>query len=289
MNNFVIGLKRFFTNKNVVTIILVLVILGILYYGYSSSIKKQTNPVNMPVAAHTISSRTQVTDEDVMYTTVANSMIGEGAIRNSNDIIGKYTNVNVTIPTGSIFYSEWLSDEDDIPGNWIEQLDYKKGELGYYMDVSVESTLGKSVLPDTYIDIFMKATDENGTVMFGKLMKNVKVLVVHDGDGNNVFDNAAEIGTPSKIGFAVSQDYYILLKKAEYLDVELVLAPRGSTIPSQDYVIVTSSTLRDYIDAQTITVEEDIIAEEINDNDKNNENQDNAEGNTDQNNQNATE
>ena len=58
---------------------------------------------------------------------------------------------------------------------------------------------------------------------------------------------------------------YILLKKAEYLAIDLILTPRGSTVPSQDYVIVTSATLRDYIDAQTITVDEDIIAGEVDD------------------------
>ena len=54
-------------------------------------------------------------------------------------------------------------------------------------------------------------------------------------------------------------------KLNEYLgkrNIDLVLAPRGSTVPTKDYVIVTSSTLRDYIDAQTITVEEDVIVEE---------------------------
>lgn len=263
MNNFVIGLKRFFTNKNVVTIILVLVILVVLYIGYSGSIKKQTNPVNMPVAARKINPQTQITNEDIRYTQVANSMIGDGAVRASGLILGKYTNINVTIPEGSIFYSDWLVDSKDIPGNWIEQLDYEEGELGYYMSVDVESTLGNSVLPDTYIDIYMRVADENGTPMFGKLMKNVKVLVVHDSEGKNVFDNTSELGTPSKIGFAVNQDMYILLKKAEFLNIDLVIAPRGVTVPTEDYVIVTSATLRDYIDAQTITVEEDVIAEEI--------------------------
>lgn len=263
MNNFVIGFKRFITNKNVVTIILVLVILVVLYFGYSSSIKKETNPVSMPVAARTINPQTQITNEDVTYIQVANSMVGEGAIRASGNIIGMYTNVNVTIPEGSMFYSEWLAKSEDVPGNWIEQLDYDAGELGYYMSVDIVSTLGNSVLPNTYIDMYMKATDENGTVMFGKLMKNVKVLVVHDSNGENVFKNTAEVGSPSKIGFAVNQDMYILLKKAEYLNIELVLAPRGSTVPTEDYVIVTSATLRDYIDAQTITVEEDIIESEI--------------------------
>lgn len=262
MNNFIIGLKRFFTNKNVVTIILVIVILIVLYFGYSGSIKKQTNPVNMPTAAQTINPKTKITEEMIVYKSIAASMIDENAIRYSTQILDRYTNVNVTIPAGSLFYKEWLVDEDNLPGNWIEQLNYEKGELGYYMSVDVESTLGNNVLPDTYIDIYMKAQDENGTIMFGKLMKNIKVLVVHDDGGNNVFD-VGEESFPSKLGFAVTQDYYMLLKKAEYLNIELVLAPRGVTVPSQDYVIVTSSTLRDYIDAQTITVEEDIIAGEV--------------------------
>ena len=99
-----------------------------------------------------------------------------------------------------------------------------------------------------------------------KLLKNVKVLVVHDGSGNDVFQNASSVSSPSKIGFAVSQDLYILLNKVEYLgDVELIITPRGSNIPNQDYIVVTSATLRDMIDAKTITVEEDVVVEEVQD------------------------
>lgn len=265
MNNFVMGFKKFITNKNVVTVIGVLVVLGILFWGYTSSIKKETNPINLPVAAKKINAKTQITNEDIAYTQVPSRMVGEGVIRSSSQIIGKYANINVTIPKGSLFYKEWIVDANDIPGNWIEQLDYEAGELGYYMDVNIENTLGNNVLPNTYIDIYMKANDENGTTMFGKLLKNIKVLVVHNGNGQDVFRDSANIGSPSKIGFAVSQDLYVMLKKAEYLNIDLVLAPRGSTVPSEDYIIVTSATLRDYIDAQTITVEEDIKPDEIED------------------------
>lgn len=273
MNNFVIGLKKFITNKNVVTVIGVLLVLVILFFGYTSSIKKETNPLNIPVAAKKINATTQITSKDVVYEKIASSMVKEGVIRTSGQIIGKYTNINVTIPKGSVFYSDWIVEADKIPGNWIEQLDYETGELGYYMDVNIENTLGNNVLPNTYIDIYMKAEDENGTPMFGKLLKNIKVLVVHDSSGNNVFNDSTNVGKPSKIGFAVNQDLYVLLKKAEYLNVELVLAPRGSTVPSQDSVIVTSATLRDYIDAQTITVEEDILEEEVENTDQEDLNQ----------------
>ena len=260
MNNFVIGLKRFFTNKNVVTIILVIVILVVLYYGYSSTIKKQTNPVSIPVAAREIPAQTLITNEDIRITKVANSMVGEKVVRSAEYVKGKYTKVGVTIPEGSVFYTEWLDTAENIPGNWIEQLG--EDERGYYMPVDIDSTLGNSVVPNSYVDIYMKATDEKG-VMFGKLLKNVKVLVVHDSQGKNVFSGSNADAIPARIGFGVDADTYILLHKIEYLyDVSLIIAPRGMTVPTEDYVIVTSSTLRDYVDTRANTVEEDVITKE---------------------------
>ena len=260
MNNLIIGLKRFFTNKNVVTIILVLIILVALYWGYSSSIKSQTNPVSVPVAKTTIGPQTQITSEHIEYKQVANSMLDDNVIRSTATIIGKYTNINVTIPKGSPFYKDWLETPENIAGNWIEQLDYENGELPYYMNVNMETTLGNSILPNSYIDIYMKAQDENGTVMFGKLIKNIKVLVVHDSAGKNVFADNSNIKTPSRIGFGVTPEVYTLLRNTKYLNLDLVIVPRGVRVPSENYAIVTSSTLRDYVDARTITIDEDTNA-----------------------------
>ena len=49
------------------------------------------------------------------------------------------------------------------------------------------STFGNSILPDSHIDIYMSARDENGNIMYGKLFSSIKVLAVHDGSGHNVF------------------------------------------------------------------------------------------------------
>ena len=263
MDNFVIGLKRFFKNKNVVTILLVIVILVVLYIGYKTSIEKQTNPVAVPVATKEIPPLTKITNDDIKISQIAGSMLSPGVVRSGAEVVNKYTKVNVTVPEGSVFYSEWIDEEANIPGNWIELLDHEAGELGYYMTVDIESTLGNSVLPNTYIDIYMKTEATGGTIMFGKLLKNIKVLVVHDGEGKSVFAGTDSTGTPSKIGFAVSPDMYTLLHKIEYLyDVSLIIAPRGSKLPEDcedNCVVVTSSTLRNYVDARTITAPEDVI------------------------------
>ena len=68
MNNFIIAIKRFFQNKNTVTIIGVLLIILVLFFGYRYQINKMVNPVsNIPVAAETIQPRTQITSDMIDY------------------------------------------------------------------------------------------------------------------------------------------------------------------------------------------------------------------------------
>lgn len=269
MNNFGITLKKFITNKNTVTIIGIIVILALLYWGYSSTVKKSVDPIRVPVAAHRILSEKEITYDDISYRKVSQVVIGKNVITNVTNIIGKYTNLNVTIPEGSMFYSEWLTTKDNLPGKWIEAVDFANGEEAYYFNTNVVKTLGNSVLPDSYIDIYMKAEDENGNMMIGKLLENIKVLVVHDGSGKSVFADAASVGNPSYLGFALSHDYYILLSKAERLSgygIELILAPQGTTpqdMIDSNAVLVGSETLRDYIDANTVTLTDEHVEEKV--------------------------
>lgn len=267
MNNFVNSMKNFLKNKNTVTVIGIIAVLGILYWGYSSTIKKATNPINVPVAATKITAGKQIKSEDVKYTSVAGIQVTENVITNSGSIVGKYTNLNVTIPEGSMFYSEWLVDEEHLPGKWIENVKFDEGEEAYYLNTDAVATLGNSVIPKSYIDLYMKAIDANGLVMYGKLLENIKVLVTHDGSGNNVFDGSGENRTTNYLGFAVTQEYYLLLKKAQYLTnsgIELVIAPHGTNLKDIGDVAVRSEDLRDYVIAKTAQIDTDVLLAEEN-------------------------
>lgn len=269
MNNFGIAFKKFITNKNTVTIVGIIVILVLLYYGYDRTVKKSVDPIQVPVAKNRMISKHLITNDDIAYKKVSKVVVGENVIQNSSQIINKMVNINVTIPKGSMFYSEWLIDKEDYPGEWIEASDFENGEEVFYFSTDTVKTFGNSVLPHSYIDIYMKAEDENGNIMYGKLLENIEVLVVHDASGKNVFADANNIKTPRYLGFALSAEYYRLLTKATFLSnhgIELILAPQGSTpqtVGDTSSVYVGSETLKAYIEANTASLTDEHIEKKI--------------------------
>ena len=259
MNNFMIALKRFFRNKNTVTIIGVIAIILVLFFGYRIQINRMVNPVNnIPVAAQTIQPRTKITSDMIEYVDVAPVVLQSNVIRSSAFVIGKYSNYNTVIPKGSMFYSGVVVNEADLPDSaFVEVAD---GEVPYNMAVTMEKTYGNSIFPGNYIDIYMKAVNENGQLMVGKLVENVKVLAVKDSAGRNVFENSDEARTPSSLIFGVQPEINVLLLKAKYMtafSAELFPVPHGGTanIP-EGSTMVSSQTLRDFINANTVPNDE---------------------------------
>ena len=110
MKNFQMSFKKFLTNKNTVTILGVLLAIVVLYVGYNMRIKKLTNPVNVPYAIQNIAPRTKITSEMIGTIQVPPSMIKGNPYMDSKYLIGKYVNVESTIPKGSLFYASSVVD-----------------------------------------------------------------------------------------------------------------------------------------------------------------------------------
>lgn len=263
MNNFMISAKRFFTNKNTVTIIGVVIILVILYSGYQSTVKNAVNPVKVPVARVTIYQQTQISSSDIDWVTIQGKLATSNIYMRENEIVGKYTDVGVTIPQGSMFYKSVLVNKEDLPGSWLTLLATDANgvtDKPFYVPVNIVTTYGNSIQPETTIDIYMKARDESNMIMFGKLIENIEILAVKDGSGRDVFTGGGEQTlTPSFLYFGVIEDYHILLKKAQYLTnlgVELIVVPHGGISPMTGDVEVSSEYLRDFIEANTVKIPE---------------------------------
>lgn len=254
MNDLVNKLKRFFKNKNTVTIIGVLAVLALLYWGYSSQVTTAVTPTEVPVAAMTIQPRTQITDSMIKTIEVPSIAVVENVYLNSNLIVGMYSNVNTVIPEGSMFYKEALITKNELPDSAFFSIG--TDEIPYMFQVTLETTYGNSIYPGSKIDIYMQATDTDNKIMFGKLLADVTVVAVKDSQGNDVFEDSSEARTPAYLIFGLSENIHILLRKASYLSgVDLVPVPHGGTIASDGDTRVSTEYLKEYINSKTIILE----------------------------------
>lgn len=252
------SLKRFLKNKNTVTIIGVIGILAILYFGYSMRVNEAVNGVIIPVAKQQIEPKTLITDDMITTVSIPAVAVSENVFRNQSEIKGKYTNVNTIIPKGSMFYKGVLITKDELPDAALSGL--KKGEVIYSFPVDMQSTYGNSILPGSKIDIFMKVGNGGDEkVMVGRLLDNIKVLTLKDSSGRAVFESSTEVRTPSMMLFGLPEDKWLLLSKASYLRSQgVVLFPvpqgQGTSISSGDEVQVSTQQLEDYINARAVDI-----------------------------------
>lgn len=258
MSNILIGVKKFISNKNVVTVLGLVLIVGIIYFSYNTTVKEKTNPITVYVASKTISPNTLITKDMVKRTMLPASAVTSNVWRTEGDIVGKYSSMNSVIPAGSLFYKEVTIAAADKVDAIYDGL--KKDEVLYNFPVSMVSTYGNTIAPGNVVDIYMKAVDDSGEIMVGKLLENVKILSVKDNNGNDVFSDLANKTSPAFIYFGVTEDVHILLRKASYLTnkgVELFPVPHGTVVSEEELTMkVSTQYLRDFINAHTVTIDE---------------------------------
>lgn len=265
--------NKFLKNKNTVTILGVIVCLVILYLGYTMRINSKTALVDVYYANQTIQPKTLITEEMVSRTSVPKSFILGTYYKNYNDIIGKYSNYNTIIAAGSLFYSDLLIEEANLPDAVF--FDINEGEKVVAHAVDVASTYGNSIMPGNIIDVYVSLLNDKGEVVYGKFFDSVEVLAVKDSAGRNVFENTNEARTPSYLYFSLPEAKYLLYNSMEliqthYSDYEITLSLVPNTIEfdSEDpsATMVSSSYLYDFVldKLEKIDNQEDLYNELLN-------------------------
>lgn len=253
MNNLGNSVKKFVSNKNTVTILGVILCIIILYFGYNMRINQKVSLTRVPYANQTIQPRTQITSAMVSYMSVPASFLVGSYYRSGEEIIGKYSQYNTMIAEGSLFYTDLVTDSTTLPSSAFMNIEEGYTIISY--KVNMDSTYANSMMPDDYINIYFKGTDDNGTIMFGKFLSNIKILDVKDGEGRHVFENTQEARTPAYMLFALPEDMHLLFRKALYLggqyNVELILVPNTQELTEEDAVFVSSEDIQNFINEKT--------------------------------------
>ena len=263
MGNLVTSLKKFMQNKNTVTVVGVILAIIVLYFAYTMRVNSAINPVVVPYAAEQIKAGVQITESMISTTQVPPSMLQGDVILNVGEIIDKYSAADTVIPKGSLFYRRAVVEKEQLPTNII--LEYPKGYVLYNLPVDITSTYGNSVYPGNYIDIWLKAVNkveanqvlnpEADKIMYGKLISNIQVLAVKDGNGQPVFQNLDENRTPAMVVFALPEEYFVLLRKANYMrtyDTSIELVPTNESIKDEPGELqLSSEQLKEWINTHT--------------------------------------
>lgn len=258
MGNIGTMIKRFLSNKNTVTLIAIIVCTVVLYGFYNWRVKSAVTTTYVCQATQTIPARTQITNEMVTTTKILSSQKTDNMIPTCNEVVGQYASYATEIPENSFFYKTAIMDASEMPNSSFD--DIPDGHTLYNMSVSFESTYANSIFPGDYIDLFVRTEDEMGLLVYGKFIQSIKVLAVKDDQGQNVFETTIEKRIPKQLLFAVPDDLYLLLKKAELLGIQIVIVPRNKNYTAEaGETLKSSAWLEQLIIDQTADIPDECV------------------------------
>lgn len=251
MGNSGFSLKRFLSNKNTVTIIAVMIGVVVLYIAYNMRVKQAIEPKSVPVANAKLTANTVITQDMIDYVEVTNDLVKKSPnlVVNAGQLIGKKIAPGNSISEGGLFYTDQLTTSDENVDSTIANI--PDGYTIFELPVNLEKTYGNSIYPGNYIDLYLKATYDNGLLIYGKFIESIEVLDVRDSQGKHVFDGGTSSGTPSVLLFAVPDDMHLLLNKARLLNsnsIEIFPVPRNASYSANPgETVVKSEFLKTFI------------------------------------------
>ena len=276
MGNIMLKLKRFLGNKNTVTILCVLAGVAVLLIGYNYRVSQAVQPISVPYALERMEPKSKVEADNVGTIKVSGAFVEqtEDLITSKTYILNNewYINYDTVIPEGGLFYKSHLVTKEELPDTAFDDID--EGATIFSLSVNSHSTYGNSIMPGNFIDLYLKATDENGKVIFGKFIESIKVLSVRDSGGNDVFQDSQVERSSSELLFAVKDDLFMLLSEASFVGgIDIVPVPRneayrnegdtenGTQVSKQelvDFILNKVSELSDDISINTSTMGMDV-------------------------------
>lgn len=255
MGNLKAFFKKTIANKNTVTILLVLVGIVILYVFYSMRVKEATTPIRVPCAKVEIQSTEEITEDKITWVEVNSKLLKSAdIIQSQGALIGYYVTTGTSIPKGGLFYKTQVVTKKELPNSVSD--DIPDGYTLYGLSVNNHTTFGNSIYPGDKIDLYLKANDESGKVVYGKFIESITVLGVRDSSGKDVF-GLNETRNPAELLFAVPDDMYNLLMRAGYVSgLTMVPVPRNKNYTQTGANTVTVEYFKNLINAKSTDASE---------------------------------
>lgn len=255
MSNILTPFKRFFKNKNTVTIICIILGVLTLVIGYNYRVSRATDLVSVPYAINQIEKKTQITADMIGHVKIPRTLINssKNIITSDKDLINYYSSYTTVIPAKSLFFKESVMQEEEMPDYAF--MNMEDGYTVYSLKVNLQTTYANKLRPGDYIDLAFKANN-NGRIMYGFLVKSIKIKAVKDSNGKSLLENTISGGTPAAMLFEVTDELFDLLKKCEYINgVEIIPVPRNANYTKEEgATTISSEEIKQYILSQSVNI-----------------------------------
>lgn len=249
MGNLVTTIKRFISNKNTVTILAILAGVIVLWYFYNYRVNQAITTITIPYAMEAIDAGKKIETDNIGYKEITKTTTKDSDIITSlAQLEGKYICVGTSTPANGFFYASQICEKEELPNSVLDNI--PDGYTLYNLKVNNEMTYANSILPGDYIDLYLSAVDDDGQIIYGKLIESIEVAKVTDSSGKDVFwDTSA--GDSAFLLFAVPDEYADLLEVSELItgnSVKITPVPRSASYTQNPgETQITSQTLYNFI------------------------------------------
>ena len=272
--------KRFIGNKNTVTILCVVAGIAVLYIGYNYRVSSAINPTTVPYAKNTLEARHVITVDDIGYMEVNSDVVSksDNLITNGNELVGKEVTYGNTIQQNSLFYDGDITEPNLSPDYVLS--DIEDGYTAFSLSVDTYTTYGNAITKGDYIDLWFNGEDDTNKIIYTNLVKSIRVLDVRDSAGVSL-EHANSTGEPAELLFAVPDDMYSLLVKAQQVGtLEPVPRNRNYTADPGETEVVSEYVVQ-YVLSKSVTIPDENTSSGSNSNSTtNNTNSNNTNNNT---------
>ena len=272
--------KRFIGNKNTVTILCVVAGIAVLYIGYNYRVSSAINPTTVPYAKNTLEARHVITVDDIGYMEVNSDVVSksDNLITNGNELVGKEVTYGNTIQQNSLFYDGDITEPNLSPDYVLS--DIEDGYTAFSLSVDTYTTYGNAIAKGDYIDLWFNGEDDTNKIIYTNLVKSIRVLDVRDSSGVSL-EHANSTGEPAELLFAVPDDMYSLLVKAQQVGtLEPVPRNRNYTADPGETEVVSDYVVQ-YVLSKSVTIPDENTSSGSNSNSTtNNANSNNTNNNT---------
>ena len=245
--------KRFIGNKNTVTILCVVAGIAVLYIGYNYRVSSAINPTTVPYAKNTLEARHVITVDDIGYMEVNSDVVSksDNLITNGNELVGKEVTYGNTIQQNSLFYDGDITEPSLSPDYVLS--DIEDGYTAFSLSVDTYTTYGNAIAKGDYIDLWFNGEDDTNKIIYTNLVKSIRVLDVRDSAGVSL-EHANSTGEPAELLFAVPDDMYSLLVKAQQVGtLEPVPRNRNYTADPGETEVVSEYVVQ-YVLSKSVTI-----------------------------------